>query len=334
MGVSSPHLSIIIPIYNAARYLEACLDSIVRQTYEDYEVIMVDDGSTDNSAEIAGKFVAADNRFILFKKPNGGQSSARNMALDNARGKYLTFVDSDDELIDTYTYSNAVAILEQNDGVDIVHFPYFKIFPDGHREQGTCCDINGNVTLVNKKDFFEKVDVVTDYMNRTRELSSGQWDKVFRASIFDGLRYETGRLFEDTYISCDLYASARSIVLTPVGAYGYYMREGSTTTSNRKLKVYCDQLDSQIRVLRFLIESGGNPEAVRAVTDALSKFIIGVYAKYGIKVDLRAQSDALSECAGMSCCGGMWVAIHRTGLYGGVARMLALLHIIKKKISE
>lgn len=334
MLADKPLLSIVIPIYNTSKYLEACLNSIRLQVFENYEVLMVDDGSTDSSAEIAGNYVAIDSRFKLLRKANGGQASARNIALEVALGKYLTFVDSDDELLDIRTYSNAIAILEQDDTIDIVHFPYFKIFHDGRREQGTCSGIDCNVTLSNKKEYFENIEVVTDYMKLPRILSSGQWDKIFRATVFEGIRYEPGRLFEDTYITCDLFTAARSIVLTPIGAYGYYERPSSTTTSRRSLKVYQDQLDSQIRVLHFLIQSGGDNDAIKTTINALSRFIIGVYAEYGIRANLSSQNTSLYKCACSSGLNGFWSAIHRMGLYHIVARMFALVYIIKKRITK
>lgn len=332
--MSEPLLSVIMPVYNAAAYVRAAINSILNQTYKNLELLIIDDGSTDESLAICRELAKADNRIIIRTKENGGQASARNMALDSAHGKYLTFVDSDDELLDVETYSNAIAILEDNDNVDIVHFPYFKIFPDGRREQGTCCGINDNVTLSAKNEYFESIEVVTDYMKSTRVLSSGQWDKVFRASLFDGIRYESGRLFEDTYLSCDLYAAAKSIVLTPIGAYGYIMRPGSTTTSKRSLKLYRDQLDSQIRVLRFLIESGGNEYAVKATLDALSKFIVGVFVQFGVGANLSVQCTSLSKCAKASDVNGFWSTIHKLGLYSLMARISAVLYLLKKKFKR
>src|SRR5262249_38360540 len=95
-GRPVPELSIVVPIYNVAPYLAACLESLAAQTFEDFEVVMVDDGSTDDSGEIAAGFAARDDRFRLVTKANGGLGAARNTGIDHASGNFLAFVDSDD----------------------------------------------------------------------------------------------------------------------------------------------------------------------------------------------------------------------------------------------
>ena len=92
----NPSISIIIPVYNVESYLERCVDSVLAQTFEDFEVILVNDGSTDNSPEICDEYLTVDNRIKIIHKDNGGLSSARNSGLDIAKGRYIMFVDSDD----------------------------------------------------------------------------------------------------------------------------------------------------------------------------------------------------------------------------------------------
>ncbi len=94
----SPKISVIVPVYNAEKWLRRCVDSILAQTYTDFEVLLIDDGSTDGSGVICDEYTALDSRVRTFHKPNGGVSSARNLGLDNARGEWICFVDSDDEI--------------------------------------------------------------------------------------------------------------------------------------------------------------------------------------------------------------------------------------------
>lgn len=110
-------ISVIIPVYNTDKFLKKCLDSIINQTYIDFEVIMVDDGSTDNSANICKSFVNKDSRFKYFYKENGGSSSARNLGLRKAKGDYVAFIDSDD-----YIDSDYLEVLSEGckDGYDII----------------------------------------------------------------------------------------------------------------------------------------------------------------------------------------------------------------------
>ena len=97
-----PRVSIIVPIYNREKWLRNCLDSISSQTFKEWECILVNDGSTDNSLKIAQKYAANDERFIVFSQENQGVSAARNLGLDHAQGKWVTFVDSDDEIAPDY----------------------------------------------------------------------------------------------------------------------------------------------------------------------------------------------------------------------------------------
>lgn len=95
-------ISVIVPVYNAEKYLHSCIDSILRQSFKDFEIMLIDDGSKDGSSAICDEYAAKDSRIRVFHKPNGGVSSARNLGLDNARGEWVTFVDSDDWIAPTF----------------------------------------------------------------------------------------------------------------------------------------------------------------------------------------------------------------------------------------
>ena len=110
-----PVISIIVPVYNAEKYLHRCIDSILSQTFTDFELLLIDDGSTDSSSIICDDYLREDSRVRVFHKKNGGVSSARNMGLDNAKGKWITFVDSDD-----FISSNFCEILLDNENEDLV----------------------------------------------------------------------------------------------------------------------------------------------------------------------------------------------------------------------
>ena len=126
----NPVLSIIVPIYNVRPYLCECLDSILSQPFCDYELILVDDGSTDGSGAICDDYATKDQRIIVIHKDNGGLSSARNAGLDAIKGKYVSFIDSDDYLLGDY-YSDAIRELETNPAIDYVWLLYKKSSCDG-----------------------------------------------------------------------------------------------------------------------------------------------------------------------------------------------------------
>ncbi|MGN0231004.1 MAG: glycosyltransferase family 2 protein [Muribaculaceae bacterium] len=183
-----PKISVIVPVYNAEQWLERCIDSIVAQTYTDWELLLVDDGSADRSGDICDRYAAADPRIRAFHKPNGGVSSARNLGLDNASGEWITFVDADDYIeprflesftgnLDTDLIIGGATILNISNGCKASELAKLPI---------------GKVS--NIKEFLEK------FLNHP--LLSGPWGKLFRTDIIknNSIRFNTSlRLGEDQY---------------------------------------------------------------------------------------------------------------------------------------
>ena len=120
--MDNPKISVIVPVYNVERYLRRCIDSILAQTFTDFELLLIDDGSKDSSGEICDEYAAKDSRIIVFHKENGGVSSARNVGLDNVRGEWVAFVDADDKISDGYFH-----ICEEHENADVVVKPFYII---------------------------------------------------------------------------------------------------------------------------------------------------------------------------------------------------------------
>lgn len=118
-----PKVSVIVPVYNTEKYLPECIDSIINQSYLNLEIILINDGSTDNSSKICDEYASKDKRIIVIHKANGGQADARNAGLDIANGKYITFIDSDDYYSDLNTLKYCIAELEQDKSICFVEFP-------------------------------------------------------------------------------------------------------------------------------------------------------------------------------------------------------------------
>lgn len=165
-------VSVIVPIYNVADYLKECIDSIVKQTYTNIEIILVDDGSTDNSLNICKSY--ADGRICVYSKENGGQSSARNYGLDVAQGDYIVFVDSDDYIEENYVERLVLAI-SSDPSVDIAQCGYRKFGKVNQVYTHTATIILGN-------DAFE------DYLKNIT-LTSLVWDKIYKKEIIGKLRF-------------------------------------------------------------------------------------------------------------------------------------------------
>jgi len=211
-------LSIIVPVYNSENYLQACIESIIGQTYTDLEIILVNDGSTDKSLEICHQFAADDERIKVLNHRHRGQSAARNHGLDCATGKYITFVDSDDEL-DVETYAGLVDYLEQNENIDVVQYPSVRNYgtKEGYVFKPAPEVISGTEAFYNKWIVENKISWII-------------WDKVYRRAVFEDLRFQHMH-FEDNYLVAELLTRIKNLAIVDYGLYFYYKREGSITTS-------------------------------------------------------------------------------------------------------
>jgi glycosyltransferase involved in cell wall biosynthesis len=212
----SPRLSVVVPIYNVERYLQECLDSIAAQTFDDFECVLVDDGSTDGSAAIAEAYAAKDARFRLVQQENKGLGAARNTGWRHVGPdtEYLTFVDSDDTL-PTGAYELMVATLDET-GSDFaagnaLRLRVAGLFPShGHRRPFAETRLRTHVR--------EVPSLVTD---RTA------WNKVYRRSFFDaaGVLYPEGILYEDAPVSVPLHYLATSVDVLSEPIYHWRVRE-------------------------------------------------------------------------------------------------------------
>ena len=255
-------ISVIIPIYNTSKYLTECLDSIMNQTFRGFEIIMIDDGSTDRSYEIALDYKKKDDRFILIRTDNRGQSAARNMGLDNAKGEYIYFLDSDD-----YLSSNALEILynkAKNDDLDILKFSAF-VFEDekreyiwrywqedfGYKYHGIYNDTYSGIKLFG--DFIKNEDY---YPSVCMEL--------IRRSLLtsNNIRFLEGVILEDNLFNYESMMVANRIGVLNEPLYYRRVRPSSTMTNPqlmRKIKsisVIIQRLEERITVNKDEIENG------------------------------------------------------------------------------
>lgn len=203
-------VSIIVPIYNTEKYLDECLRSIVSQTFKDWELILVDDGSTDSSGKIAEDYARKDNRIKVLHINNGGLSWARNHGIDIAVGEYITFVDADDELSDGALQSLYEAIIKYDADIVQGKFTYEK----------------GKTAKGGKIKNFEPEEAIENVLLQ-RELVSSAWGKLYRKELFEGLRYRVGLYYEDLDLFYKLFEKCKRIVFIPETVYFYRQTPGS-----------------------------------------------------------------------------------------------------------
>lgn len=229
MSTAKLKISVIVPIYNVENYLSVCLQSICSQTYDNIEILLIDDGSTDSSWEICTQFAAADSRIRTVQKENGGQSSARNLGLDMATGDYIAFIDSDDA-ISADVFDKAMSQFEQHTHLDAVQFPVFM-------EYGT----SGQTLNVKKEKL---ITGTANLFSEWIEKGNVSWivcNKIFRREVFDNLRFQK-MYYEDNFITVEILSKISALYIMDQGIYYYYSRQNSTTTSPHSLQ---KELDTQ-----------------------------------------------------------------------------------------
>lgn len=213
-----PLISIIIPVYNVEKYINNCMESVCRQTYQNLEIILVDDGAKDSSGNICDEWAKKDSRIVVIHKMNGGLSDARNVGIQAASGKYLMFIDSDDivsELLVEHLYSGITEADAQISICDPVH-----LRPD---EQPL-------YQHAKKQKYYNAEDALCEMMYQTSFLFSA-WGKLYRAELFNDICFPVGLLFEDVAVMYKLFAKCEKIVYTDAKLYGYLHRENSITTA-------------------------------------------------------------------------------------------------------
>ena len=248
-------LTIIVPVYNAEDYLSRCLDSILNQDMPSYEVILVDDGSTDSSALICDRYSATDSRFRTIHKPNGGVSSARNAGLNLAKGEYVMFVDSDDELA-----PGALTFMTSGlDGEDFVLGGFIEYIGEiPNRNVAPTASVS--YSEAGLSDFFDA------NIRRNCEMLDAPWAKMFRRKALGNLRFnESLNYAEDKLFVFEFLSICRSIRTCKETVYNYYLRAGSLgsdISSDRHLAQLKTFLPIYAALLQKLVSRA--PESVKA----------------------------------------------------------------------
>lgn len=254
-------VSIIIPFYNTERYIGKCLKSVAEQTYKNIEVIVVDDGSTDDSASIVQHFCENDKRFNLIKQKNGGASSARNTGLREIKGKYITFLDSDDTF-----HCEAIERLYReitDSGVDIVVPCLFKEVYEGNRI------IKMQMFFPDEKENLTPINFVINKMI----YCSVAWrcsSVLYKSDIIKNhnLRFDVGYTAEDFLFNLKYFCRVKSMDILSFPTLNVTKRIDSITASyNPKLMDLFLFID--FRVVQFLKNSGFNEENAREIADSL-----------------------------------------------------------------
>ncbi len=235
-------ISVIVPVYNVEPYLRKCVDSILAQTWEEMEIILVDDGSPDSCGAICDNYARQDARVRVIHKENGGLSSARNAGTRAAAGEYLLYVDSDD-YIEPDLVERAASAAERT-GCDMVMFDYV-------REEET-------FSLPCYSDLPENTALTLDKQPQILISTLSAWSKLYRREFYlaRGHWFPEGRLYEDLGSIPKLFLDARSIVYVKGAVYHYVIRSGSIMTSTKFDRNYSDRTSMYMEILEYYKKCG------------------------------------------------------------------------------
>lgn len=290
-------ISVIVPVYKVENYLQKCLESIVTQTYDNLEIILIDDGSPDGCGAVCDGYAARDPRILVVHQENKGLSAARNAGLELATGDWIGFVDSDDWLEpDLYEYLLSHAL--QYDA-DIAVCGRIDEYAD-----------HSKVESMERLQHVSRHDALGLLFQDTL-LQSHVWDKLFRRYLFRDIRFPVGRCYEDVAVMYRLFAAANSLVLLPEAKYHYLQRIGSTVNSLS----FRAEVDLVIAFMeRFQTLSDTYPQHAIRNLQVIAEHALNVWKRY-CREDPKDRSYAKEHTDEISAFVRRWVFSPTEGVF-------------------
>lgn len=287
-----PLVSVIVPVYGVEAYLEKCVRSILTQDMDDFELILVDDGSPDACGEICDRFAEQDKRVQTIHKENGGLSDARNAGIDAAKGEYLSFIDADDFVEPTYL-SYLLSLMRAATGCKVCQANHFV---ERNGKSGPAYPTE-ETTVFSTRNAYEAVL----YHDR---VDVSAWGKLYHRSVFDSLRFPKGRLYEDTFVFGDVLKAALTYVYGGRPQYHYVQRKSSIVNRGFSEKTL-QFMDSVQRLTETALRSFPDLDAACLRRTAHAHLSVLRYMQHcpkeylGLRDELRRQvlSSAAAVCA-------------------------------------
>ncbi len=271
----SVKISVVIPVYNVMPYLERCVQSVLRQTYKDLEIILVDDGSKDDSGKLCDKLALSDHRIRVIHQENQGLSDARNNGIRQATGEYIIFIDSDDEwLLD----DGLEKLIQAGAGRDLIVFRATDIWNGGRHEKRKAYDVD-NI------DRLPDAQAVFTHLVKTQLLHFAAWTVMVRRSILieHEIFFPSRLVSEDLYWSFHLWQHVKTVKVLNLYFHGYHHREGSITTSP-SIRVY-NSYDTIFTYWKGQCDNGCiNEQPIRI-------YLANMWVSMGYKLNLLANAD-------------------------------------------
>lgn len=256
-------ISVIVPIYNVEKYLHRCIESIINQTYRNIEIILVNDGSTDDSKNICEKYLNKDKRIKLINKKNGGLSEARNAGLKKATGEIVSFIDSDD-FIETNFYEYMLAEMKKTNS-DIAICGTSIDYENGKKRE----KVNLTEEILDSKEAIIK-------LNSFSSFDMSVCNKIFKRDIVKNIEFPIGKKSEDYFVTYKYLDKAKKIVVLPKAMYHYYQRPNSI--SRGKVNISYDYIEGSLRQKEYIEKR--YPDIQNVANTAYAFSYIAVYNRY------------------------------------------------------
>ena len=270
-------ISIIVPVYNVEDYLDKCINSIINQTYTNIEIIIINDGSTDNSYEICKSY--KDKRIKLYSIKNKGLSGARNYGISKSKGKYLAFVDSDD-----YIEKDYIEVLYNNlikEDADLSCCSLYEVFKNEIKNKSK----KDKYYVMNSYETIEKT--FTD-----EGLNVYVWNKLYKKELFKNIKFPVNKNSEDIYVMHEIISSCKKIVYESIPKYYYVQRKNSIVNNINKINI--DSIEASLHAVNYL---KNNKELQRYAIKNYLNTRLRYYKKllYSNKEDKTIRNDYLRE---------------------------------------
>lgn len=283
--VSQPSISVIVPVYNAEKWLERCVKSVLKQTFNDFELILVNDGSKDGSGRLCDNLSKIDSRIKVLHQPNAGPNAARNIGITTSRGIFIIFADADDEFYSPDTLELNIQPLLDNPDIDIVSMPQYREQQDG--------SMTTKALQFERKIISDKREMFTNWYNG-RIIDGAFHGKIFRKTLFKGWKLiEEIRFTEDHYNIPDICQRCRNVLVSAVGGYIYKYNDESAIHTNISDFKRFGLLKSEVRLCEYF-------EKLRyCKTDEAYIFLQALENAYYL-INTEFEEDAISDIRKLS----------------------------------
>lgn len=274
-------LSVIVPVYKVEKYLAKCIDSILVQSFSDFEMILVDDGSPDSCPAICDEYAKKDDRVRVIHQTNQGLSAARNTGIENAKGEYLAFIDSDD-----YISENMFSVLIENAAMCDADISICDAVLVNEDDICTFTDQTERKQLTGKEALIDMIYY--------RKITVNAWNKIYKKTLFGDIRYPRGMLYEDLATTYKLIEKCKVVVVSDAKLYAYVQRTGSIM-NRTGYKVNPDKVVITYQMMQHLLEKETDKDNKERIIAGGTNYLLNDIYKMSSTGNLSDNVEYLSE---------------------------------------